>query len=96
MMGAEAAIIKVRLQPGARKQEVLGYSQGVLRVRVTAPPVGGKANTALVDFLARLFKTRSSQVSILRGSRSRDKLLRVEGLSQEKAAQVLERLGDGS
>ena len=76
-------------------ERVVGYSQGVLRVGVTAPLLYDRANLALVDFLARLFKMGSSKVSILRGFRSRDKVLRISGLSQDNAEQILSRLRDG-
>ena len=88
-MAAETATIKVRVQPGARKEQVLGYSEGVLRVHVTAPPVEGKANAAVMDLLSRVLGVRSSQITILRGLGSRDKVLRVKGLSQEQAETLL-------
>ena len=69
------AIIKVRLQERASMERAVGYSQGVLRVGVTAPPLYNRANVALVDFLSRLFKMGSSKVFILRGFRSSDTVL---------------------
>ena len=69
-------------------ERVVGYSQGVLRLGVTAPPLYSRANVALADFLARLFKMGSSNVFILRGFRSRDKVLQIVGLSQDNAEQI--------
>ena len=88
-MDGPVARVTVRVQPGARKEGVLGFSDGVLRVRVTASPVEGKANAAVANLLARILGVRWSQVTILRGVRSRDKVLRVEGLSQEETEERL-------
>jgi uncharacterized protein len=62
-----------------------------LVVRLTAPPVDGEANAALVRFLGRTLRVPPSSVSILRGSAGREKLVRVEGLA---AAELLRRLED--
>jgi len=75
-------ILAVRVQPGARRNQVVGLSAGVLRVKVAAPAVEGKANAALTAYLAELLGVRPRQVTIVKGDRSRDKLLRVEGLSR--------------
>lgn len=56
-----------------------GYSGGVLRVKVAAPPVEGRANKALIDYLARLLKVRRGQITILKWTKSRNKLVGVEG-----------------
>ncbi len=60
-------------------------------VRLTAPPVDGEANAALVRFLGRTLRVPPSSVSILRGAAGRDKLVRVDGLA---AAELLRRLED--
>ena len=73
--------IRVRLQPRASRNEVAGYKgdpntgEQVLQVRVTAPPVDGKANKALIALLAREFKTPKSKIAIVQGETSRDKLI---------------------
>jgi uncharacterized protein (TIGR00251 family) len=71
--------IKVRLTPRASRDEIAGYSDGVLRVRVTAPPVDGKANAALRKLIAKRLGVAPSRVTIERGAKGRDKLLAVEG-----------------
>ena len=75
--------IKVRVQPRASRDEVLGFQGEVLRVRVTAPPHEGRANQALVEVLSQALDVPRSRIRILRGHGSRDKLLAVEGLSRE-------------
>lgn len=84
------ATIKVRVQPRASKDEVLGYRGDTLRVRVTAPPEGGKANEAVVALLAGALAVARSRVHIVRGESSRDKLVQVESLGPEEVQRRLE------
>jgi uncharacterized protein (TIGR00251 family) len=69
----------VRLQPRARRAEVVGERAGAIVIRVTAPPVDGKANAALCAFVAARAGVPPSRVSVVRGQTSRDKVVRVEG-----------------
>jgi uncharacterized protein (TIGR00251 family) len=68
----------IRVQPGARKSAVEGLLGSRLKLRIAAPAVEGKANKAVVEFLAGVLKVKKSQVSILRGESSREKTVRVE------------------
>jgi uncharacterized protein (TIGR00251 family) len=70
----------VRVQPGARRDEVVGVRDGVLVARVSAPALQGRANQAVCRLVAAHLGMRRSRVSIARGERSRDKLLRVQGI----------------
>jgi uncharacterized protein (TIGR00251 family) len=70
----------VRLQPRARRAEVVGERAGAIMIRVTAPPVDGKANAALCAFVAERAGVPRSRVQVVRGTRSRDKVVRVEGI----------------
>ncbi|MBI2165470.1 MAG: DUF167 domain-containing protein [Chloroflexi bacterium] len=74
--------IAVRVVPNASRSEVAGYAGGVLRVKVASPAREGRANEALVLFLARELGLRRSQIAIVRGFSARDKLVRVEGMEQ--------------
>jgi uncharacterized protein (TIGR00251 family) len=74
-------VVRLRVQPRASRDEIVGWQAGALRVRVTAPPVEGEANRAVATLLARALGVRPSAVSVVRGERGRDKLVRVEGLS---------------
>ena len=76
------ATISVRVQTRARKDELATVRDGVLVVRLTAPPLGGRANEALCQLLADRLGIRASRVTILRGHRSRDKLVRVAEVDQ--------------
>jgi hypothetical protein len=73
----------VRLQPRASKNEVLGWQDGALRVRLTAPPVEGAANKALIDFISETLGVKRAEVHLVSGQKSRDKVLEIEGLSGE-------------
>ncbi|HAL61020.1 MAG TPA: YggU family protein [Chloroflexi bacterium] len=75
----------VRVVPRAKKNEIVGVEGGALRVRITAPPIRGKANEALVEFLAQALGVRKRQVEIVRGQRVRNKTIRVRGLSEKEA-----------
>ena len=74
--------ISIRLQPRARRDEVVGERAGAVVIRVTAPPVDGKANAALCAFIARAAGVPPSRVSVVRGQTSRDKIVRVEDVSE--------------
>lgn len=77
--------IRVRLQPKASRSGITGYKvdpasgDQVLQVRVTAPPVDGKANKALIQLLAKEFKTPRSKIKIVQGETSRDKVVELPG-----------------
>ncbi|MBI4247103.1 MAG: DUF167 domain-containing protein [Candidatus Rokubacteria bacterium] len=83
---AEGGLLRVRVQPRASRSEVIGWRGGVLSVRVTAPPVEGEANRAVAALLAQALGVRPSAVSVVRGERGRDKLVRVAGLTPEQVA----------
>jgi uncharacterized protein (TIGR00251 family) len=85
-----ACRIPVRLTPRASRDEILGFEGEVLRVRVKAAPVEGRANEALLRFLAEVLGLRRRQVRLVAGSRAREKVLAVEGLSQAELEHRLE------
>jgi len=70
--------LEVRVQPRARRNEVVGQVGGVWRVRVTAAPEGGAANRAVIALLAEALGVAPSRVELMRGAASRDKLFRIE------------------
>ena len=81
---------RVRLQPRASRNEITGVVDGVLRVRLHAPPVDGAANDALVAFLADRLAIPRRGVRIVTGATSRMKTIEVEGVS----AAAVERLAE--
>ena len=82
-------LVNVRLQPRAKRDEVVGERGEAFVIRVTAPPVDGKANAALCGFIARILRIPPSRVDVVRGQTSRDKVLRVEGVAQNELRAAL-------
>ena len=78
------AIIRVRVQPGSSQNRVDELRKGVLRVRVTSPPEKGRANAATLALLSRFLDVGVSQVRIVRGAASRDKVVEVAGMDSER------------
>ncbi len=84
--------LRVRLTPRGGRDEVRLLDDGSLAVRVAAPPVEGRANDALCKVVAKALGVAPSRVRIVRGARSREKTLSVEGIG---AADVRARLAPG-
>jgi uncharacterized protein len=82
--------IRVRLRPRGGGDELIGFRDGILQARVSAPPVEGRANRALCRLIAKRLGVAPSKVSVVRGEKSRDKVVRVEGL---EAATLADGLG---
>jgi uncharacterized protein len=74
------------VQPRASANQIAGLHDGVLKVRLTAPPVEGAANAALVAFIAQALGVPRRQVSVVAGSTGRRKTLQVEGVSPAQLA----------
>jgi len=83
--GADGVAIHVHAQPGAKRTEVAGLHGDCLKLRLAAPPVEGKANACLIDYLARRLQVKRSLVSIARGANARRKtvFVAVAGLRPE-------------
>ena len=91
-MNEASARLLVRVQPSAARSQVVRFEDGVLHLRIAAPPVRGKANRELIDFLGRLLDLPRSALSIDRGLSSRRKTLAIAGLSHEALKERLESL----
>jgi len=81
--------LRVRVTARASRDELAGLREGVLHVRVTAPPVDGRANQAVCKLIARAVGVGRTSVTVARGERSRDKVVRVEGVEPEAALRAL-------
>jgi uncharacterized protein (TIGR00251 family) len=81
-MSGESALLTIRVQPRAKRDEVVGERAGAIVIRLAAPPVDGKANAALTAFIAQAAGVPRSRVEIVRGARSRDKVVRVTGVAE--------------
>lgn len=79
----QASRIKVKVQPKASRTEIQGFRADVLHVRVMAAPQRGKANQALVELLAETLSLPKTEIKILKGHTTGDKLVEVDALSQD-------------
>jgi len=79
----------VKVQPRARKNAIAGVVGDALKLAVTAPPVEGKANQAVIEFFAEFFAIPRSSVSIASGETSRNKVVRVNGISVQRVRDLL-------
>ena len=86
---AGAITFAVRVQPRASESCIVGELEGVLKVRLAAPPVDGAANAELIKVIADLFEIGRNQVEIRAGASGRQKLVRVHGFATEEALRVL-------
>jgi uncharacterized protein (TIGR00251 family) len=79
--GSSNKKLKIRVTPRAKRDEILCILEdGTVKVRLTAPPVGGKANKALIKYFSGIFEIPRSRIEILTGFKSRNKLLVIRGM----------------
>jgi uncharacterized protein (TIGR00251 family) len=76
--------LSVKVTPNASRNEITGFTEGVLQLKVAAPPVKGKANKELTAFLSRTLGVSKSSISIVKGHTSRNKVIIIDGLSREE------------
>jgi uncharacterized protein (TIGR00251 family) len=81
--------LSIRIQPRASKNEIVMMEGGGLKIRLTAPPVDGAANEALVKFLADTLSIPKSRVEIVSGQTSRAKIVRISGIDGAEARRLL-------
>jgi uncharacterized protein len=81
---ASCVTFAVKVHPRARKNTITGELGDALKVSLTTPPVEGRANEACIEFFAKLLKVPRSSVTIASGQTSRNKVIRVAGLSAEQ------------
>jgi uncharacterized protein (TIGR00251 family) len=81
MDGRKGAALALRVMPRAPKNEIVGVlSDGTVKVHLTAPPLEGKANEALLKFLSRILNVPISSITIVAGASRRDKLITVNNM----------------
>jgi uncharacterized protein (TIGR00251 family) len=84
-----SATFAVRIQPRSSKNGVTRMEDGSLKIRLTAPPVDGAANEALVKFLSDTFSVSKSQIEIVSGHTSREKRVKISGMGDEDVNRLL-------
>lgn len=85
----DGCTLTVRVHPGARKNSVTGIHTEAVKIALTAPPVDGKANEALIAFLADILRLPRARIAIVAGPTSRTKTLRITGKSAAEVAAAL-------
>lgn len=85
--------LSIYVQPRASKTEISGVHDGLLRIRLAAPPVDGAANEALVAFIAKKLDIAKSRVRVVSGLASRRKVVRIEGMTEDAVATALKTPG---
>ena len=84
-------VIQVRVSPRSSRNQIVGLDNRVLRVKLTAPPVQGRANKALKEFLAKSLGVAKGDVEIITGKTSRTKLVQIQGISPVDLSALLNR-----
>jgi hypothetical protein len=85
----EKTRLKVRVTPRSSRNQVVGWQEDVLRIKLTAPPVEGAANRACIEFLAELLGVSKSQITLVSGAASREKAFEIEGISPNEVRRRL-------
>jgi uncharacterized protein (TIGR00251 family) len=83
-------ILNLHIQPGAKQTEVVGLHGDALKIRLAAPPVDGKANDALVAFLAKKLGAGRTAVEVISGQTARAKRVRVAGIAPTDVLKALD------
>ena len=86
---ADSVTIPVKVHPKAKRDRISGLLGEALKLELTAPPIDGKANEACIRFFANFLKVPRSSVTIAAGLSSRNKVIRVTGVSAIRAEQTL-------
>jgi uncharacterized protein (TIGR00251 family) len=86
---ANGVSIDVRVHPGAKKNKIIGEQAAALKIALTAPPVDGKANQALIKFMSEFLNVNRSKVSIIRGEKSRSKTVFIQDFNAATLTKLL-------
>ncbi len=86
-------ILQLRISPNASKNEIIKSEDGI-KIKITAQPIDGKANKALIEFLSKKFKVPKSYFEIIRGETSKDKTVLIKNVSSEKISFINEMLNN--
>jgi uncharacterized protein (TIGR00251 family) len=85
----KGAVLEIRLLPRSSRCEVAGVQDGALKIKITAPPVEGRANGECIRFISDLLRIRKSAVSIIAGEKSKNKTVLVTGMTAQEIEKVI-------
>jgi uncharacterized protein (TIGR00251 family) len=95
----KGCLLKVRVSPSSSQDKILGYLGEELKISLSAPPVDGKANTALISFLSKTLSLKKSHLEIHSGHSSRSKVIKIKVLSKDETQgrldEILNKQGEG-
>lgn len=86
---SDGCTLAVRVHPGARRNNIAGLHAGAVKISITAPPTDGRANDALILFIAELLGVPQARISIVSGANNRSKALRITGKSAAEVQAAL-------
>jgi uncharacterized protein (TIGR00251 family) len=86
---AQGAQFALRVQPRASRNVFAGVMGDAIKLAITAPPVDGKANQAVIEYLADVFRVAKSSIAIISGETGRNKLIAIRGVTAEQVRKVL-------
>jgi uncharacterized protein len=86
---SDGCTLAVRVHPGAKRDAITGTHDGALKISLTTPPTDGRANDALIAFLAEHLKLHRASITLLTGATSRSKTLRIAGKSAAEVQAAL-------
>lgn len=89
----DGQVLQLRISPNASKNEIIKTTDGI-KVKITAQPIDGKANKALIEFLSKQFKVPKSYFEILKGETSKDKTVLINNIDTDKINQINELLNN--
>ncbi len=85
-------IIKVKIVPGSSKNKIIGAYNDALKITITAPPVGDKANKKCIAYLAKYLDVAKSKIEIISGKNSKNKLIKIYDISQKEFLDKIEKI----
>ena len=85
----DGCVLSVRAHPGAKRNAINGVHDGALKVSLTTPPTDGRANEALIAFLAEKLRLPKDRVALVSGQTNRSKVLRITGMNAEEVRAIL-------
>jgi uncharacterized protein (TIGR00251 family) len=88
-LGENSLNIQVQIQPGSSKDQITGLHNGRLKIKISAPPVGGKANQNLIEFIAKALGVSKSKIEIVKGRTSKLKTLKISAIDQKSFSLLL-------
>ncbi len=85
----KGTVLEIRVLPRSSRCEIAGIQDGALKLKITAPPVEGKANEECIRFISDLLRIRKSAVTIIAGEKSKNKTILVSGMTAKEIEKVL-------